>query len=298
MNDLPFITIGIPFYNAENFLDDAIQSVLAQTYPYWELILVNDGSTDSSNDIAKKYLNLDSRIRLIDDGLNKRLPARLNQIIQEAKYDYIARMDADDLMDVDRLKIQLEHLKRNSDIDLVTTGMYSIGKCNEILGKRIPNNEMMSASQILGGLTNLLHASMLAKKEWCLRNLYQVDNALAEDYELWLSASIKNDLKYHVIQEPLYYYREIENVKKVKMIKGYNTQIEVIRRYSTGVISQFETNGIILKFNLKKIIVFFLDLLNLMTILEKRRVTKISSQDEQRYSANLVKIKAIGQENG
>ncbi len=294
MSDLPFITIGIPFYNAEDFLDDAIKSVLAQTYPFWELILVNDGSNDRSNDIAKKYLNLDSRIRLIDDGLNKRLPARLNQIIQEAKYDYIARMDADDLMDVNRLKTQLEYLQRNSDIDLVTTGMYSIGKSNEILGKRIPNNEMLSASQILGGLTNLLHASMLAKKEWCLRNLYQVDNALAEDYELWLSASIKNDLKYHVIQEPLYYYREIENVKKVKMIKGYNTQIEVIRKYSKGIISQFETNGIILKFNLKKIIVFFLDLLNLMTILEKRRVTKISSQDEQRYKANIVKIKAVG----
>ena len=294
MSDLPFITIGIPFYNAEDFLDDAIKSVLAQTYPFWELILVNDGSNDRSNDIAKKYLNLDSRIRLIDDGLNKRLPARLNQIIQEAKYDYIARMDADDLMDVNRLKTQLEYLQRNSDIDLVTTGMYSIGKSNEILGKRIPNNEMLSASQILGGLTNLLHASMLAKKEWCLRNLYQVDNALAEDYELWLSASIKNDLKYHVIQEPLYYYREIENVKKVKMIKGYNTQIEVIRKYSKGIISQFNTNVVILKFNIKKLVVYFLDLLNLMTILEKRRVTKISSHDEKRYKANIVKIKSMG----
>ncbi len=290
------ITVGIPIYNAELYLEDAIKSVLAQSFKEFELILIDDGSSDSSLDIAKSFK--DQRIKVISDGENKKLPYRLNQIIHLAKYDYIARMDADDLMDVDRLEIQFEYLKRNSDIDLVTTGMYSIGKCNEILGKRIPKNEMMSASQILGGVTNLLHASMLAKKEWCLRNLYQVDNALAEDYELWLSAAIKNDLKYHVLQEPLYYYREIENVKKVKMIKGYNTQIKVIRRYSTGIISQFKTNEIILKFNIKKTIVYFLDLFNLMNILEKRRVTKISSQDKQRYNANLVKIKAIGQDNG
>lgn len=286
------ISIGIPIYNAEDYLEDAINSVLAQSFKDFELILIDDGSTDNSLAIAKSFN--DHRIRIYADGENKRLPYRLNQIIQLAKYDYIARMDADDLMDVDRLKIQFEYLQSNSDIDLVTTGMYSIGKSNEILGKRIPNNEMMSASQILGGLTNLLHASMLAKKEWCLRNLYQVDNALAEDYELWLSAAIKNDLKYHVIQEPLYYYREIENVKKVKMIKGYNTQIEVIRKYSKGIISQFNTNVVILKFNIKKLVVYFLDLLNLMTILEKRRVTKISSHDEKRYKANIVKIKSMG----
>ena len=118
------ITVGIPIYNAEEYLDNAIKSVLAQSYPHWELILVNDGSTDGSVDIAKKYLGIDSRIRLIDDGLNKKLPARLNQIIKEAKYEYIARMDADDLMAVDRLQKQIELLVNNPTIDLVTTGMY------------------------------------------------------------------------------------------------------------------------------------------------------------------------------
>ncbi|MFW1957335.1 glycosyltransferase family 2 protein [Acinetobacter guillouiae] len=293
MNKFSFITIGIPFYNAVDFLEDAIKSVLAQTYPNWELILVNDGSTDGSVDIAKKYLSLDSRIRLIDDGLNKRLPERLNQIINEAKYDYIARMDADDLMDVDRLKIQFDYLEKTPSIDLVTTGMYSIGKYNEILGKRIPNNEIMSASQILGGLTNLLHASMLAKKEWCLRNLYRVDNALAEDYELWLTAAIKNDLKYHVIQEPLYYYREVENIKVEKMIKGYNTQIEVIKHYYFGLISDSEKNKIIRKFELKKSIVKALNFLNLMSILQKRRVSVVSKSDKQRYDYNLFLIKEV-----
>lgn len=288
------ISIGIPFYNAGIYLDDAIKSVRAQTFRNWELILIDDGSTDGSLKIAKYYEAIDPRIIVISDGENKKLPYRLNQIISLAKYDYIARMDADDLMDIDRLKIQFEYLNEHPEIDLVTTGMYSIGKNNEIIGKRIPPDIQMSASEILGGVTNLLHASMLARKKWCLRNLYRVDNALAEDYELWLSAAIKNDLKYHVVQEPLYYYREVENVKKVKMIKGYNTQIEVIKRYSNDVISESALNKIILKFKIKKSIVYFLDLVNLMVILEKRRVSKVSEVDEVRYTYNLDRINKLG----
>lgn len=285
------ITIGIPIYNAEAYLEDSIKSVLAQSFQDFELILIDDGSTDKSLEIAKSFK--DNRIKVIFDGENKRLPARLNQIIELAKYDYIARMDADDLMDIDRLKIQFEYLKNHSAIDLVTTGMYSIGKKNEILGKRIPKDYMMDAGDILQGLTNLLHASMLARKEWCLRNLYRVDNALAEDYELWLSAAIKDDLKYSVIQEPLYYYREVENVKRDKMIKGYNTQIEVINRYYVGVISEIEKKRIVRKFEVKKALVKFLYFFNLMFILQKRRVSAISEEDAKRYNKNLSLIKRV-----
>ncbi|WP_151750514.1 glycosyltransferase family 2 protein [Acinetobacter sp. TUM15131] len=286
------ISIGIPIYNAEDYLEDAIKSVLAQSFKNFELILIDDGSTDNSLAIAKSFN--DPRIRIYTDGTNKKLPFRLNQIIQLAKYDYIARMDADDLMDVDRLKKQFEYLKNNPGIDLVTTGMYSIGKHNEILGKRIPNNKMMTASEILGGITNLLHASMLARKEWCLRNPYRVDNALAEDYELWLSAAIKKDLKYNVIQEPLYYYREVENVKIEKMIKGYNTQIEVINHSSDGVISDHDRKKIIRKFQVKKIIVKILNAIKLMSILQKHRVAKISEDDLNRYTQNMDYIQQVG----
>lgn len=284
-----YISIGIPIYNAESYLVDAVKSVLNQTYPYWELILVDDGSTDNSLKIAQDFSARDNRIRVISDGLNKKLPARLNQIIKEAKYDYIARMDADDLMDPMRLELQLEVLKSN-DIDLVTTGLYSIGENNEIQGKRILKNYQMQPKQILNGLTNLLHASLLAKKEWCQRNLYKEDNVLAEDYELWLTASIKNDLKYIVIEKPLYFYREVENVKKVKMIKGYNTQISVINRYFKGIISESEKNKIIFKFNLKKIVVTFLDFLNLMPILEKKRVNPVSKYEALEYEKVLKSI--------
>ena len=287
------ITIGIPFYNAELFLADSIKSVLSQTFTNWELILVDDGSTDNSLEIARKFELLDERICVISDGLNKKLPYRLNQIIKKAKYNYIARMDADDLMAIDRLEKQINFLKDNSDYDLVTTGMFSINNENQIVGKQILSNYQMTPQNMLGGLTNLLHASLLAKKSWCLRNLYQENNVLAEDYELWLTANLKNDLKYYVLEEPLYYYREGENVKKEKMIKGYNTQIQVINRYYRGNISKYSKDKIIFKFFLKKIIVKTLDFLNLMIILEKKRVEKITQKDKELFQYNLEKMKCL-----
>lgn len=288
-----YISIGIPFFNADSFLEYAIKSVIAQNYPYWELILIDDGSTDNSLEIAEKYAKLDKRIRVINDGYNKKLPYRLNQIIHEANYDYIARMDADDLMAVDRLEKQIEFLVSNPDFDLVTTGMFSINNNNQITGRRILKNYQMTPQEMLGGLTNLLHASLLAKKDWCLRNLYIESNALAEDYELWISSNLKNDLKYYVLEEPLYYYREGENVKKEKMIRGYNTQIQVINRYYKGTISKSSKDKIVFKFFLKKIIVKFLDFLNLMFILEKKRVEKITSKDKELFRFNLEKMKCL-----
>ncbi len=276
-----YISIGIPFFNAEKYLEDAIKSVLAQTFQNWELILVDDGSTDRSLEIAQSFV--DPRIR----------PYRLNQIINEAKYGLIARMDADDLMAVDRLEKQVKVLNENPEIDLVVTSLYSIGNKNEILGKRIFSNHQMQPKEILQGLTNLLHPSLLARKAWCQRNPYQIDNCLAEDYELWLSAAIKNDFNYLVMQEPLYFYREVENVKKEKMVRGYNTQIKVIKKYYKNTISDIDKNKIILKFQVKKIVVRILNFLNLMQVLQIRRITSVSDQDKDFYASQLKIIERI-----
>lgn len=290
MTDSHYITIGIPFYNAERYLSDAIKSVLVQSYPYWELILVDDGSSDKSLEIAKYYANKDSRIRVISDGKNKKLAARLNQIIFEAKYDFIARMDADDLMSISRLEKQIAALKENPHINLVTTGCLTIGKENELTGVRLGRNIQMNATMILNGVTNLLHASMLARKEWCLRNQYNENRVIAQDYELWLSAAKKNDLDYIVLEEPLYWYRVVENVTYFKLIKGYNTQISVIENNYKNIISEYLKNKVIFKFNLKKLIVFILNKTNRLDLLLKRRAEFPSEKYFVYHAENLKKI--------
>lgn len=293
MNKSTYITIGIPFYNAEKYLEDAICSVLAQTYQEWELILVNDGSTDASLAIAQRYAKSDDRIRLISDGQNRKLPARLNQIICESKYDFIARMDADDLMSNDRLEKQIKILHDNSHIDFVTTGYLAIGTQNELTGVKRGNNYQMDAAMILEGKTNLLHASLLARKGWCLRNLYNERSLLAEDFHLWLEAAKKNDLKYIVIEEPLYWYRVTENITKEKMIAGYNTQIDIIENEYKGIINRSDKSKIVKKFQAKKYIVKTLAKLRVLKVLIVLRYEKYKESDVSYYNGNMSVIRKL-----
>jgi glycosyltransferase involved in cell wall biosynthesis len=269
------ITVGIPFYNAEKYLSDAIKSVIAQTYPYWELILIDDGSKDDSLKIAQDFAAIDNRIRVISDGINKRLPARLNQIIKEAKYDYIARMDADDLIHTERLEKQIFFLKSNLQYDLVSTSLLSINNSDNVIGVRAYLPKVVTKKDALMGNSGIVHASILAKKEWCKRNLYNENNGLAEDYELWLNAVLKNDLRVGFLPEYLYYYREEGNVTRVKMLKGYNTQMKIVNKYYENILTEKQYFILMMKFLFKKITVNLADKLNLMHLILKKRNSNI-----------------------
>lgn len=108
-------------------MSDAICSVLNQSYIDWELLLLDDGSTDESLNIAKSFT--DGRIKIISDGMNRGLIYRLNESINMARGKFYARMDADDIMHPDRIKKQVECLSRNVRVDVVGTAWYSID-CN------------------------------------------------------------------------------------------------------------------------------------------------------------------------
>lgn len=294
MEKIEYISVGIPIYNAEDYLSDAIKSVLAQTHQYWELILVDDGSTDGSLKIAQEFAAKDGRIRVISDGLNKKLPARLNQIIKEAKYGYIARMDSDDLMHTERLEKQIKFLINNPNLDLVSTSLLSIKNNDELIGARIYSPKVVTKKDALLGNSGILHASILAKKKWYERNLYNEKNALAEDYELWLNAAINDDLKVGFLPEYLYYYREEGNVTKKKMLKGYSTQIKIIKKYSKNILTYKESFYLVLKFNFKKAIVILADSFNLMQlILRKRSSIKLDKGSIEEYQKQYLIIKNV-----
>lgn len=268
-----FITIGISIYNAELYLADAIKSIISQSIEKWELILIDDGSTDNSLSIAKLFAEQDSRIRIISDGQNKKLPFRLNQIIQEAKYEYIARMDADDLISPLRLEKQLKFLQENQEYDLVSTGILSVKNDLSLVGYRgTSKNKNIDLRDAILGTTGVIHASIMARKSWCRRNLYNENNRLAEDYELWLNAFLKNDLKVGFIEEPLYYYREDQNIQLNKLLQAYSTQIEIISKLSSDELSDKLKKQFLNKFRFKKVMVEFVFLMKFEFILHKRRV--------------------------
>ena len=267
------ITIGIPIYNTEAYLADAIKSVLVQTYQDWELILVDDGSKDNSLEIAKYFEKRDKRIRVISDGENKRLPARLNQIIREAKGYYIVRMDSDDIISPKRLQKQLEFLQDHPNLDLVSTGILSLKNDLTLVGYRgTANGKKIVLSDAVLGTTGIIHASIMARKAWCLRNPYNENNRLAEDYELWLTAYLNDDLKVGFIEQPLYYYREDQNIQLKKLLTAYQSQIDIISRMPTQKLDEATKRRFIKKFLQKKLIVKGLFWIKQEGYLHKRRV--------------------------
>ena len=134
MREIP-LTVAIPFFNSEKTLHYAIESVLSQEFQDYELLLVNDGSSDESVDIARRYCT-EPRVRLIDDRKNYGLAPRLNQIAAEARGTFLARMDSDDIMHPHRLARQMDFLTKRKEIDLLGTSIYFIDGSYRITGKK------------------------------------------------------------------------------------------------------------------------------------------------------------------
>jgi len=283
------ISIAIPFYNAEKFLPNAIRSVFAQTYQDWELILIDDGSTDNSLAIAKSIQ--DPRVRVISDGKNKKLAGRLNQVTHFAKYDFIARMDADDLMDPRRLEIQYAILQ-NSDFDITSSGLYSVLDDLSLIGIRGEDYEKeITVEDIIYGKKGILHAGLLARKVWYLRNKYDESLPIAQDFDLWLNAINNNDFKIKLIKEPLYIYREESNVNSEKLLKAYSLTSKIFKKHiqSKWIILKFIARSKI-KYNVVKI----LSSLRILDKLQIRRNTVKTIDDLQKEKYNQILITVVG----
>lgn len=279
------ISVGIPFYNAEKYLAFAIQSVIAQSYENWELILVDDGSSDNSLEVAQEFALKDTRIKVICDGKNRKLPYRLNQLITESKGDFIARMDADDIMHPDRLKIEVSFLIENQNYDLVSGGIVSIDHKNNVLGMRTVNK--LVAINKDSKSYPIIHPTVMARKDWCLRNLYSLSYPRAEDYELWCRTSSIGDLKIAILPDIFLFYREFGNIDVTKLTSSYNDGYKIRKNYGLNKeVSSF------LNLKLKCCIVKLLSIFGLEQNLAKKRNRNFSSisekQDYQSVVNNIV----------
>ena len=288
--DLPFVSIGISFFNAEKSLLNAVRSVFIQTHKNWELILLDDGSTDESLNIAKSID--DPRVRVYSDGKNKKLAARLNQIITLSKYDFIARMDADDLMAPDRIEKQLKVLLENKDIDLVSTGVLSLNDDNEPVGIRCVEKEhSITAKNLLYGQSGIVHASVIARKSWYKRNFYREDYPIAEDKELWVRAYSNSDLKIAFIDQPLYFYREDGSISKDKLFLAYKQSRKVTIESAKQNFPFFLRVNTYLILCFKTTLSLLLTVFGRLDLLRKRRVKeKLYSAQHNKYTVMINKI--------
>jgi len=197
----PKITVLMPVYNCEKYLREAIESILNQTFPDFELLIINDGSADKSVEIIESYN--DPRIRLIHNEQNQGLIATLNKGLDLCTGEYIARMDADDISLPTRLEKQVKFLESNPDIAICGALIKTFGNVNSSIFRYPEDHESIKSTLIFKN--SIAHPSIMMKKS-AIKGLY-FDPSFkhAEDYELWIRAS--KYLKLFNIQEVLLLYR-------------------------------------------------------------------------------------------
>lgn len=177
------LTVLMPVYNSENYLELAISSILNQTFKDFEFLIIDDGSCDSSAQIISNFT--DERIRFVQNECNIGLIDTLNKGIDLAKGDYIARMDSDDISSIDRLEIQMKYLLTHPNVDLCAASYLSFSK-KMVRKQYFPlNYDLIKAEALFN--SPLSHPLVIAKKRIFKQYKYINDFPYAEDYALWVS---------------------------------------------------------------------------------------------------------------
>ncbi len=278
----PLVSVGISFLNSQSCLLDAARSIFAQTYTNWELILVDDGSTDNSLELA---LSIDDpRVRVLpSDGENKKLPARLNQITQAARGKYIARMDADDLSHPNRLARQVEFLESHKDVDVVGTSMYLVGTAGEPESKIIvpTEHEMIIRNKFIK-CVSMAHATVMGKAKWFRRWPYNESNIRNEDQELWLR-SISESV-FANVTEPLYLYDVFTSFSLTNYVRAKHTAARRVWKYAFAEIGLLKAAYCVAHRYGQIALFLTCSLFGLSDLLVRRRYCSLSSEEREEAS--------------
>ena len=127
-SSMPLLTVLMPVYNAEKFLAESINSILSQTYVDFEMLILDDASTDNSLKIIKAYAKEDKRIKILVNKTNQKQAKCRNRLLKNSKTEFIAWMDADDISLPHLLQTQIDFLKQNSNIDVVSFTCSTFGR--------------------------------------------------------------------------------------------------------------------------------------------------------------------------
>ncbi|MEY0935244.1 glycosyltransferase [Providencia rettgeri] len=205
MNENELVSIILPVYNAERFLYEAIDSIVNQTHKNLQIIIINDGSSDKSLDIINSFI--DGRITVINRD-NKGLIYSLNEGLNIANGNYIARMDADDIARFDRIEKQLCFLKKNKNVAIVGSYANLIDEDGNNIGlKKKPSSDTIIKAVCFFG-SPFIHPSVMFNKNLIKEELYYSNNFVhAEDYELWARLIANKELSFFNIKDTLLKYR-------------------------------------------------------------------------------------------
>jgi len=201
----PLLSVVLSTFNSGGYLKIAVQSIISQSFEDWELILLDDGSTDDSVDVVRALA--DPRIRIVSDGRNMGLAARLNQGIDLSRGDLIARMDGDDICFPQRFELQVRFLMAHPNVDLVGTQVLAFSSNKFAVRSLGPEIHESICSRPWSGI-RVAHPTWMVRKAWYQKfRYYMPEYVRAEDQELLLRAMDVSN--YSVIPDVLLAYRQV-----------------------------------------------------------------------------------------
>jgi glycosyltransferase involved in cell wall biosynthesis len=228
----PLVSVSSAFYNTGPAILDMVKSILAQTFTDWELLLINDGSTDASLAIAESVD--DPRVRIYSNDRNRGRSFSLNRITELARGKYIARMDSDDLCSPTRLEKQVRLLESDPRLDAVSVGVIYLDKQDNPVGDMVTPENHEEICRTPWRMIHMVHGALMAKRTFFQTYPYREDLALAVDFNLFLRSYAHS--VFGNVQEPLYYYRldNSFNLKKQFITRKYSAAFlfDHFRRHS------------------------------------------------------------------
>lgn len=235
------VSVLIPAYNEEKFLKEAVKSVINQSMQDFEIIIINNASKDKTKEIAESFTKKYENIKLINLKKNKFRSGGLNEGLKYAKGKYIAFLDADDLYDQDKLKIQAKFMEKNPNADLIYGKLKLFGEVErenvplkqegknlkELLKKRAKENlDNLVVGKFLGLGGAIGSASVMIKHQIFKKCEFDEKLKRTQDYDLWFQMIGKGHKFVYVKGKPLYYYRihsgqNIRNKKEMNKARDY-----------------------------------------------------------------------------
>ena len=219
------VSIIVPMYNAEKFIGKTIESVLSQTYENWEMLIMNDVSTDNSLAVVNEFAKKDDRIMVVNTEKNMGVVKGRNHLIDLANGKYIAFLDADDYWHSQKLEKQIQFMKeKNAGISCTEyTRVKENGeKINEVVIKSEISYTDMLKNNYLGCLTVMYDVEKVGKR-------YFKELEKNEDYVLWLEI-VKDVKTIYGLKQNLAYYRVLDNSRSSNKVKTAKVRWEIYRK--------------------------------------------------------------------
>lgn len=234
----PYLTVLMPIYNGERYLRSALESILAQTFTDFELLIIDDGSTDSSRAICDSYC--DSRMRIVTNERNLGLIATLNRGLDLARGEFVARMDCDDISFPRRLERQIEFMERHPEVGISGTWYEIVSDHGRRTITRPTEDRILRFFLVFDNM--FLHSSMILRKRFLDSNSLRYDPKFryAEDYEFWVRCSEYTRIAN--LPEVLVLYRQHSENTSTRFRKEQRRTVGCVRRQQLQLLGMMLAN--------------------------------------------------------